>query len=229
MPRAVGPATFEVGRTEGYTGILIDDLITKGADEPYRMFTSRAEFRLHLRIDNADERLTPLGRKAGLVSDERWALYLRKQEQRSRVSALLDSTRMDPALFGSLAPGGDDRPLLNVWLRRPEAKIAMIAPWLEGKLGESLVHGVLTTLETEVKYAGYISQQEKQIVRLKDSDRRVIPGSFEYDRIPGLSTEVRQKLGRVRPETLGQAGRIPGVTPAAVAVLDVYLSIENRN
>jgi tRNA uridine 5-carboxymethylaminomethyl modification enzyme len=198
-----------IGRTEGYTGILIDDLINKGADEPYRMFTSRAEFRLHLRIDNADERLTPLGRQAGLVTDERWNLYQRKQEQKDKIRRWLDETRRVQ------------------WLRRPESKITELNGDIGQVLGEEPVHGVLTTVETETKYAGYIQQQERQIDRLRDADRRRIPSGFEFE-IPGLSTEVRQKLQRVRPETLGQAGRIPGVTPAAIAVLDVYLSISAR-
>jgi tRNA uridine 5-carboxymethylaminomethyl modification enzyme len=220
-----------IGRTEGYTGILIDDLITKGADEPYRMFTSRAEFRLHLRIDNADERLTPLGRKAGLVDDNRWDLYLQKQVQKQRVAKLLETTRLDPArlypgMFGALAAEG--RPTLLQWLRRPEAKIASLAAWIEEALAEKPVHGVLATVETEAKYSGYIAQQERQIDRLKDSEQRRIPREFEFTQIPGLSTEVKQKLERVRPETLGQAGRIPGITPAAIAVLDVYLSIGAR-
>jgi len=215
-----------IGRTEGYTGILIDDLITKGADEPYRMFTSRAEFRLHLRIDNADDRLTPLGRKAGLVDDNRWNLYLQKKEQKQRLGKLLETARLDPGVFGALA--AEDRPTLMQWLRRPEAKIASLAPWIEQTLGEKPVHGVLATVETEAKYAGYIAQQERQIDRLKDSEQRRIPREFEFMQIPGLSTEVKQKLERVRPETLGQAGRIPGITPAAIAVLDVYLSIGAR-
>jgi tRNA uridine 5-carboxymethylaminomethyl modification enzyme len=217
-----------VGRTEGYTGILIDDLITKGADEPYRMFTSRAEFRLHLRIDNADLRLTPLGRRAGLVGDDRWNLYIRKQEQKKRVASLLEITRLDRATFGALTDSLEDRPTLMQWLRRPEAKIASLASWIPQALGEDPVHGVLATVETEAKYAGYISQQERQIDRLRDSQRRRIPREFEFAQIPGLSNEVKQKLERVRPETLGQAGRIPGITPAAIAVLDVYLSIGAR-
>jgi tRNA uridine 5-carboxymethylaminomethyl modification enzyme len=196
-----------IGRTQGYTGILIDDLISKGADEPYRMFTSRAEFRLHLRIDNADERLTPIGREVGLVSEHRWALYLRKQNQKARLTAYLEAKR------------------LLQWLRRPEATIASLASSITEVLGEEPVHGLLATVETEAKYAGYIAQQQKQIERLRESDLRRIPSGFRFEGIPGLSTEAKQKLERVRPQTLGQAGRIPGITPAAVAVLDVYLSL----
>ena len=210
-----------IGRTEGYTGILIDDLVNKGAEEPYRMFTSRAEFRLHLRIDNADERLTPLGRNVGLVSDQRWSLYLRKQYQKQRIAKMLETTRID-------CSSSDDHPTLVQWLRRPEAKIAALSGRIREVLGEEPVHGLLATIETEAKYAGYIAQQERQIERLRDSEGRRIPQEFEFAEIPGLSTEVKQKLQRVRPETLGQAGRIPGVTPAAVAVLDVYLSLAVR-
>ena len=223
--RIKGESPMTIGRTEGYTGILIDDLINKGADEPYRMFTSRAEFRLHLRIDNADERLTPLGRRVGLATDERWRLYQRKQEQKRRIRELLERTRLEPGAFSHLGVAADDRPTLLQWLRRPEAKIELISKWLTDRISEEPVHGLLTTIETEAKYAGYIAQQERQIGRLKDSERRRIPGDFAFDGVPGLSTEVRQKLERVRPETLGQAGRIPGVTPAAIAVLDIYLSL----
>jgi tRNA uridine 5-carboxymethylaminomethyl modification enzyme len=212
--RVGGSEPVIIARTEGYTGILIGDLVSKGADEPYRMFTSRAEFRLHLRIDNADERLTPIGRRAGLVTDERWSVYLQKQEQKARLRALMEVARAEPG-----------QPPIAVWLRRPEARIKELGEWIRAQLGADPVHGVLDTLETELKYAGYIVQQQRQVDRLRDSERRRIPGDFCYTDIPGLSTEVRQKLERVRPETLGQAGRIPGVTPAAVAVLDVYLSL----
>jgi len=197
-----------LGRIDGYTGILIDDLITKGADEPYRMFTSRAEFRLHLRIDNADARLTPIGRRAGLVTDERWALFSRKQEQKQRLCAALQGHRN------------------GQWLKRPESRIAEIEPWIREVLGEEPVRGLLTTVDTEIKYSGYIGQQERQIERLKGSERRPIPEEFVFGGIPGLSREIRDKLDRVRPATLGQASRIPGVTPAAIAILDVYLSLK---
>ena len=221
--RAGGADPVVIQRTEGYTGILIDDLTSKGADEPYRMFTSRAEFRLHLRIDNADERLTPIGRRLGLVTEERWEVYLRKQRQKTLLRERMDTVRVDPVQFGLSA---DDRPTLASWIRRPEARMSQVSGWVLAQLGEDPVHGVLQTLETELKYSGYIAQQQRQVGRLQDSERRHIPGDFSYTAIPGLSREVQEKLNRVRPDTLGKAGRIPGVTPAAVAVLDVYLSLE---
>jgi tRNA uridine 5-carboxymethylaminomethyl modification enzyme len=197
-----------IGRTEGYTGILIDDLITKGADEPYRMFTSRAEFRLHLRIDNADERLTPIGRSAGLVSDARWEHFEKKQREKTLLRAAL-----------AKHPHG-------AWLKRPEARLGEIRSWLLETLGGEPTPGVERTIETEVKYGGYIAQQERQIERLKETERRKIPAAFGFGAVPGLSREVREKFERVRPGTLGQEARIPGVTPAAIAILDVYLSLD---
>ena len=178
-----------IGRTQGYTGILIDDLISKGADEPYRMFTSRAEFRLHLRIDNADERLTPIGREVGLVSDERWALYLRKQTQKARLIAYLEAKRLLP------------------WLRRPESTIGELSSSIAEELGETPVHGLLATVETEVKYAGYIAQQKKQMDRLRDSDLRRIPLGFKFEGIPGACQRKPSKSwivsGRRRSDKLG--------------------------
>jgi tRNA uridine 5-carboxymethylaminomethyl modification enzyme len=209
VSRLAGQEPVILSRTDGYIGILIDDLITKGADEPYRMFTSRAEFRLRLRIDNADERLTPVGRRAGLVTEDRWSRFTHKRRQRERLTDILSTHAK------------------GQWLKRPEAKIAALSSWVRDVLEEDPVAGVLDTVETEIKYSGYIGQQERQVARLKDSERRAIPSGFVYDRIPGLSREVRQKLDRVRPETLGQAARIPGVTPAAIAVLDVYLSLSH--
>lgn len=220
-----GKDPLVVGRTEGYTGILIDDLVSKGADEPYRMFTSRAEFRLHLRIDNADDRLTPLGRRAGLVDDRRWSIFERKQRQREVVRLLLDRTRCGANGVPDLGVQGDDRPALSWWLKRPEASIDVLSGWIAAQVGEPVARGVLTTIETEIKYAGYIDQQVRQIARLREAEGRIIPGDFDFRAVPGLSLEVVEKLERVRPESLGQAQRIPGLTPAAIAVLDVYLTI----
>ncbi len=225
--RIQGLAELNLARSAGYVGILIDDLVSKGADEPYRMFTSRAEFRLHLRIDNADERLTPIGRQVGLVDNGRWENFNRKQAQKTGIFDLLEKTRTSGLADIIGLDATTDNPSLRVWLRRPEAKIGRIEAWLAGKIGEPLMHGVLTTVETEVKYEGYLQQQDRQIRRLAESEGRQIPSEFAYENIPGLSSEVRQKLARVKPVTLGQAGRIPGVTPAAVAVLDVYLSLSN--
>ncbi|MBI2689124.1 MAG: tRNA uridine-5-carboxymethylaminomethyl(34) synthesis enzyme MnmG [Acidobacteria bacterium] len=219
-----GSPSFEIPRSEGYTGILIDDLITKGADEPYRMFTSRAEYRLNLRIDNADERLTPLGKRLGLVSGERWTRYERKQQQKSVLMKWLSETRIAPSSFPNLGLSAEDRPLFSVWLRRPEARLALLQPRIEEVVGGTPEQGLLETVETGIKYSGYLDQQERQISRLKESERRAVPHSVTYARIPGLSREVAEKLERVRPSTLGQAARIPGITPAAIAVLDIYLS-----
>jgi tRNA uridine 5-carboxymethylaminomethyl modification enzyme len=219
-----GSDGFVIPRSEAYAGILVDDLITKGADEPYRMFTSRAEYRLHLRIDNADERLTPLGRRLGLVSSDRWSKYQRKQEQKARLVTWLSETRVNGVDFPGLGMSADDRPLLAAWLRRPEARLAVLRSRIENELCGSLEHGLLETVEIGIKYRGYLDQQDRQISRLKESVRRVVPSLLDYASIPGLSREVSEKLERVRPVTLGQAARIPGITPAAIAILDIYLS-----
>lgn len=211
-----------IGRDQGYVGIMIDDLVTKGADEPYRMFTSRAEFRLQLRIDNADERLTSVGRGAGLVCDRRWGLFEKKRAQRERLGAFIRDARVVSADLGLAR---DDRPTYGVWLRRPEARIGMISGVLAGVLGEEVVGSLLTTLETECKYEGYMQQQDRQVRRLQAAEDRMIPSGVDFRGIPGLSREVCDKLVRVQPGTLGQAARIPGVTPAAIAVLSVYLDL----
>ncbi len=211
----LGKPPVIIPRTQGYIGIMIDDLITKGTDEPYRMFTSRAEYRLHLRIDNADERLTPVGEQIGLVCSNRRELFARKTAQKNCLMAALNSS-----------PKG-------VWLRRPEAKIEELMPWIRqvlagASLSKSVERGVLMTVETETKYAGYIDQQRRQIERMLGSDTRAIPEMMNFDRIPGISREVGERLTKVRPATLGQAARIPGVTPAAVAILDIYLTVSRE-
>jgi tRNA uridine 5-carboxymethylaminomethyl modification enzyme len=202
-----GRSPVVIGRMQGYIGIMIDDLITKGTDEPYRMFTSRAEYRLHLRIDNADQRLTPIGEEIGLASPDRCSFYAGKRDQ-----------------VGLLKKALEDSPK-GIWLRRPESKISELNEWVEGLLGAAALRGVLMTAETEVKYAGYIGQQLRQMEKLRGSDTRPIPASMQFADIPGISREVSEKLTHVRPATLGQASRIPGVTPAAVAILDIHLTL----
>jgi len=224
-------------RTEAYTGILIDDLISKGTNEPYRMFTSRAEFRLHLRIDNADRRLTPYGRRLGLIGDEAWAEYEAKQ---ARAVAL-------EKLLGTGKAAGGEWPAGQTWaqvLRRPEVTMETIwpalreelkdpvfAPWLEAGAEGHLAaraHNELKTVETEIKYAGYLDQQKKAIEKLKKAEERGIPEWFDYTQVSGLSREMQEKLTRVRPSTLGQASRIPGVTPAALSLVNVYIEIQGK-
>jgi tRNA uridine 5-carboxymethylaminomethyl modification enzyme len=196
-----------IPRSEGYIGIMIDDLITQGTDEPYRMFTSRAEYRLRLRIDNADERLTPIGERIGLARPDRCEFFHAKRDQVAKLlSALNGCTKA-------------------AWLRRPESKLIEINDWVRSVLGCDPLRGVLMTVETEVKYAGYLDQQQRQIDRRHMSDGRRIPSDMQFASIPGISREVGERLARVQPETLGQAARIPGVTPAAVAVLEIYLAI----
>jgi tRNA uridine 5-carboxymethylaminomethyl modification enzyme len=206
----LGLAPVVIPRSEGYIGIMIDDLITKGTDEPYRMFTSRAEYRLRLRIDNADERLTPIAMEIGLAMASRTDFFLKKQEQ---IQKLLREIERSPKA---------------ATLRRTETRIEDLLPWIVEFLGCAPMRGVLMTVETEVKYAGYIDQQRRQIERMRSSDARTIPESMEFVGIPGISREVGEKLERVRPATLGQAARIPGVTPAAVALLDIYMSLASR-
>lgn len=213
-----GREPLVLDRTQGYTGILVDDLVTKGTNEPYRMFTSRAEFRLHLRIDNADRRLTPLGYEVGLVREEHYREFLAKQGRIGRIIGLLNETRVDA---GAVANG--ERPTLAQFLRRPEVIIEDLADIIRRGIGEPVTVVELKCAETDVKYEGYLAQQLRQIERLKKAEARRIPDNFEYDGIPGISREVCEKLARVRPQTLGQAGRIPGITPAAISILNIYI------
>jgi tRNA uridine 5-carboxymethylaminomethyl modification enzyme len=206
-------------RTQGYTGILIDDLVAKGTNEPYRMFTSRAEFRLHLRIDNADLRLTPIGHNVGLVKDADYRAFLTKQEHIAEISRVVGS------MLHPVCGAEGERPILAQYLKRPEIKIADILPLFGDRLGFEPSRAELEAVEIAVKYEGYLVQQERQIERLKRSEKVRIPVAFEYAGIPGLSREITEKLLRVRPSTLGQASRIPGVTPAAIVVLQTLLAI----
>jgi len=264
-------APLVLDRTEGYTAILIDDLISKGTNEPYRMFTSRAEFRLHLRIDNADRRLTPHGRRVGLISDEAWAEFEAKQRRLEDVRLALERTKVTPAMAGEIeraaftngegsrtgvsAPhdlsSALGQPLAQL-LKRPEIVIEQLATALRDLVPgfferdspansassavdiaapihlSSEIRNELKSVETEIKYAGYLDQQQRAIDRLKKAEQRRIPDWFDYGAVSGLSREMQEKLGKVIPQTLGQASSIPGVTPAAVSLINVYIEIQAR-
>jgi len=238
-----------IERTRGYIGILIDDLVSKGVDEPYRMFTSRAEFRLHLRIDNADERLTPLGYEVGTIKQKDYDAFLAKQRRISVATKFLLESRLDPdsrvgrELYGKLGLMNGDRltsasPLTGAQLlKRPEVSIDDLMAWLGEASGLRVGAQGLAPLrsreearriETDFKYQGYLAQQERHMDRMKRAESRRIPEYFDYRQVSGLSREVVEKLTKVRPLTLGQALRIPGITPAAVSLVNVYIEIFQR-
>jgi tRNA uridine 5-carboxymethylaminomethyl modification enzyme len=279
-----GQAPLILDRTEAYTAILIDDLISKGTNEPYRMFTSRAEFRLHLRIDNADRRLTPHGRRVGLISDEAWNDFQAKQQRLDAMKKLLECTRLTAEMLDSISrcpsaikpchseersveesavassatePAQDLTAVVGQTcaqlLKRPEIVIERLAPILreldpaffarernaerEGTRANpsesvatlsSEIRNELKSVETEIKYEGYLQQQQRAMERMKKSEQRSIPGWFDYGSVSGLSREMQEKLTHVQPRTLAQASRIPGVTPAAVSLVNVFIEIQAR-
>lgn len=224
--RAQGKDSWCPRRDEAYIGVLVDDLITLGTQEPYRMFTSRAEYRLILREDNADLRLTEKGRELGLVDDERWAAFEAKREGIVREEQRLKSTWVRPGTtqgdaiaerFGT--PLAHEYNLLNL-LSRPEIDyVSLIEVTGEAEVDAQVAEQV----EIKTKYAGYIDRQQEEIERLRASENTRLPADIDYAGISGLSKEIQHKLGNTRPETLGQAGRIPGVTPAAISLLLIHL------
>ncbi|HEV3217951.1 MAG TPA: tRNA uridine-5-carboxymethylaminomethyl(34) synthesis enzyme MnmG [Vicinamibacterales bacterium] len=207
---------FTLARNEGYTGILVDDLITKGCLEPYRMFTSRAEYRLLLRVDNADLRLTPKGREAGLVDETRWERFrARRARYRQNIAALQTTAVRDRS--GASLPAAK-------WLRQAGNSLAKLVESGEVQLASPSSRLDEPSAETTLKYEGYLRRQETEVARQSREEHRSIPPAFDYASVPGLSAEVTQRLSQIRPETLGQAMRVPGVTPAAIAVLSTYVS-----
>ena len=218
-------------RDEAYLGVLVDDLITRGVSEPYRMFTSRAEYRLSLREDNADARLTGVGRRLGLVDDQRWQAFSEKQEAIARVQERLKSTWLSPrSLVEADAVRLFGKPLEREYclydlLRRPEVGYAQLIGVCPGELaGElGLSEAVIEQVEIQAKYQGYIERQQSEVAKALAHEDALFPDDFDFAAISGLSREVQQKLATQRPQTLGQASRIQGVTPAAVAILLVHL------
>ncbi|PLX87768.1 MAG: tRNA uridine-5-carboxymethylaminomethyl(34) synthesis enzyme MnmG [Desulfuromonas sp.] len=223
--QATDRAPITIGRDQAYIGVMVDDLVTQPTLEPYRMFTSRSEYRLLLREDNADQRLTELGRSVGLVSDQRWQVYQEKMEGILRGGARLAEQKIKPSDRETTASLGLDGLRNGVSfedvLRRPEIGIGQLVE-LDGDLAK-LAPAVLEQLEISTKYEGYIQRQLEQVARFRELEQVKIPGTLDFATVEGLSNEVREKLIEVQPETLGQAGRIQGVTPAALAVLNIHL------
>ena len=208
------------GRNQAYTGVMVDDLSTRGVREPYRMFTSRAEYRLLLREDNADRRLTAIGRELGLVSDRRWRIFSEKRDNIERQREQLAATRVRPKTLPDGFTEDDNGRTFEELMRRPAVGYRDLCAWLEVPTDNA---EVIEQLETDISYAGYIDRQQREIERNRDNEAIRLPQHLDYGEVSGLSNEAAQCLGEIRPTTLGQAARVQGVTPASISLLRVYL------
>ena len=220
-----GESPFILGREQAYIGTLIDDLVTKGTNEPYRMMTSRSEYRLSLRQDNADERLTPIGREYGLVDDDRWALFCRDREVKQAELHRLETTSIKLADLRAAAPEGAELGEIGgtaiELMRRPYINYELVAKVI-GR-GEGVTPAMAQRIETEIRYAGYIAREERIIRDIQRHENVKIPDDFDYAPIETMTLESREKLTKIRPRTLAQAGRIPGVSPSDLAQLSIVL------
>ncbi len=230
--KILGREPFVLHRDEAYIGVLIDDLVTKGTSEPYRMFTSRAEFRLLLRADNADERLCPRSKQLGLLNDNAYNVYEKRKRSVEEEMEKLKSRRIgpSPSMNERLAALGSKKlknhVTLENLLRRPEVRYSDLVEM--GFLEEGLDPELVTRLETKIKYEGYLKRQQAEAEKLHRSSKTVIPSDFSFQNLPGLSREIQEKMERVRPTSIGQAGRIPGVTPAALSIILVHLKAKKQ-
>jgi len=225
--KAKGKEPIILDRSQAYIGVLIDDIVTKGTNEPYRMMTSRAEYRLLLRQDNADLRLTEIGHQVGLISEERYQKFLKKKLQIEQEVERLETTTIRPlAQVNELLAKYQSSPLttgvkLAELLRRTELNYEILAPIDEER--PELPEEVTKEVEIQVKYKGYIKLQEQQVEKFKKLEQKILPQDIDYAQIKGLRLEARQKLNKIKPNSVGQASRISGVSPADISVLLIYL------
>jgi tRNA uridine 5-carboxymethylaminomethyl modification enzyme len=220
---ALGLPELRVDRTDAYIGVMIDDLVTHGVAEPYRMFTSRAEFRLRLRADNADQRLTPTGIRLGLVPERQAKLFASEQAERTRVRNLLETLSASPHQLAekgiTVRQDGQVRSLFE-WLRFPAVTVA-VARQVWPELAD-VSDALLDSLAVDANYAAYIARQDSEVAALRRDEALLLPPALDFATVPGLSTEMIERLSRARPATLGAASRVPGITPAALVALLPY-------